>query len=268
MGLSALHVDDPIFALFWPFGADSLCKESVYDFKENAAGGGLKLLALSTAVTCLIAAMMSSVPTHAADQSYSLYYINSQLQVEEIKDTQFKQIGRYAGGVPCAVTTDNKVWTQLVNDDKPVFRAGFNASSCTPDTNRNYYIPFHSNLWSGGFYRSDKITDGVYLGIDADGYLWMTNQPVTVYPGGSETPDYGDTPIRLGVKFFDGVTNGGGDETGSVLLLGQNRAQSNTTVAQMPTSGAPTGLSTVGIMAVLTAMVGLMFMGFRMRLRR
>lgn len=204
----------------------------------------------------MMATLFTASPIHAADQSYNLYYVDPDYQIEQVTGVKFKKIGYFSGGV-CAITADDEVWSQSAISTKPALSPYTSASSCIPEASFTKYLPFRSNLWGAAFSFNNgghgSIGQSGYLGIDADGYLWANNR------GMSSGVNYGNTPIRLDVKFHDGVTTGVGDKEGPLFLLGVDRNQANTTVAQMPTTGAPTGISTIGLVA---ASIGLAAMAF------
>ena len=206
----------------------------------------------------MIATLFSASPIHAADQSYNLYYVDPDYQVEQVTGVKFKKIGYFSGGV-CAITTDDEVWSQSIISTKPALSRYTSASSCTPEASFTKYLPFRSNLWGAAFGFNGGhgvIGQSGYLGIDADGYLWANDAKNNDI---SRSFNYGATPIRLDVKFHDGVTTGAGDQEGPIFLLGTDRNQANTTVAQMPTTGAPTGLSTVGLIAIGVGLAAMAF---------
>lgn len=167
---------------------------------KTLRGGGLKVLALLAVIGCMIATLIPANTVQAADEAYNLYYVDQHMQIEQMSGTQFTKVGRYYSGAPCAVTTDNKVWTQPTANDKPAVNPSITAASCADDPNKtNYYLPLHSNIWSA--YLTASAPTVTYVGIDADGYLWMSDNDHNV--GGSGSAVLGETPVRLGVQFFD-----------------------------------------------------------------
>lgn len=206
-------------------------------------------------IIALAATFLSAHPSQAADQAYNLYYADEKDQIEQVTGAQFTRIGKVTNGVLCAVTTDGKVWTQKSETEKPALNTSVDTSSCLARTVTDKYLPFRSNIWSTPYsYRANSTSSNAYLSIDADGYLWSSNSQL---PSAAGNPQ--PAPARLAVKFHDGVSTNEFSNKQLTFLLGSDRSQANTTVAQMPTTGAPTGLSTAGLIAVG---IGLMGVGF------
>lgn len=194
---------------------------------------------------------------HADDQSYDLYYSKGD-SVKKVPNVKFKQVGLKPNGTVCAVTTDNKVWEQTENSGEP-------KQSYSTVCNRSYAIgptlPFHTALWSSDFHGSGS-PQGISLSIDDEGYLWMSNEPLSL--SNTEVQyetNYGMTPIRPNVKFADGARHESKGNSDVVFLLGNDRSVADTAIVQMPTTGEPRGLNAIASAAVgmglLSVVVGL-----------
>lgn len=215
-------------------------------------------------ITAMLATILSANPSNAADQTYNLYYLDDYNQIEQIVGTQFKKVGVITSGdtgfsYTCAVDVDNKVWVPGNPSTKPIPNAEIDASHCVPQT-VDKLIDFYSNLWSGSFVYHDG-TEKAILSIDADGYLWGYHGAYN--PTGGDMTDFSTwAMIRPSEKFYTGAVPTSEDGYNKVLLLGTSRASQSTSIVQMPTTGAPTGLSTFGVIAV-----GLILMGLSLKLR-
>ena len=207
--------------------------------------------------TAIIATLLPAYPSIAAEQLYDLYYVDENTQIVEFPEVKFKSIGIYVGSTPCAIDSSGKVWVQNEVNEKPHIESLAATNECVSTVSNNHLLPYHSEIWSAGVRRQIST----YLGIDADGYLWMQDRIHRDYEPSTTAPNYGQTPIRLTVRFLSGETTGPLSVTKEkpVFLLGQDRSPASVTINQMPTTGAPTGLSTAGLFAVGIGLIGVAF---------
>lgn len=215
----------------------------------------------------MLATMLSANPSNAADQTYDLYYVTNSGQLEQLIGTQFRRVGNISSTTnsylyPCAVDLDNNVWVSFAmnSDPKPGISTKTEASECVPENKSSEIINFHSDLWSGYVAYQNESTIA-YLGIDADGYLWEQHGEKNTSSVFISDPT-ALTMVRPGVKFHVGAAPSSTSAGGTAFLLGTSRASQSTSIVQMPTTGAPTGLSTFGVIAV-----GLILMGLALKLK-
>lgn len=92
------------------------------------------------------------------------------------------------------------------------------------------------------------------MSIDASGQVWIASAEGAPYQIQDNTKmDF------YAMAIGQAITEGGYREYGYIYFLAQPRKQdSQTIINQMPTTGAPEGLTNVGLTALLTGVLGLM----------
>ena len=275
-----------------------------YDFKKHVAGGGLRFLALLAAVATLAATVVDT-PTVQADEGDTLYCINSSDvkirpyagagTVTEISRIIVNQVTRHYGSQPMLDMVGAKIngnWSII------------DPATCKSVTIESFYGDNSWNTSTEISATSVDISNrnphsGIGVGykgsmVDSDGRLWFTTSDssiTTLDQHASETYRFShiagysnDSKIYGGYLFtfsdgFKTLDSGSSNQkdhaetsaeqhyAGTVLLGHRVNEQNNqpSTVAQMPTTGAPEGLSTVGVLAIGVGLAGVSLMLSRRR---
>ncbi|PWG62635.1 hypothetical protein DF196_11800 [Bifidobacterium callitrichidarum] len=146
------------------------------------------------------------------------------------------------------VSTSNVLyyWGSGTDGNYHLIKTGLNGDWCGTDDYNPSGITYHMARWSG----KDKNND--IWSIDEQGQLWLMR---------GSGPKVAE-PVMSGVEFHSGSAGWDGNYT--LLLLGTPRAATNISYqAQMPTTGAPEGLSQIGVIAVALGLVGLLVLAVK-----
>lgn len=258
---------------------------------------GLQVLALLLIISSILGVSATqSSQAEAADGGYNLYWIDDDdggpggittPRFNEVKkvfdDRTYSKLGfagytesRYGSGdeypILCAVADDGTKW--LINGpstnikDASYKPTRTKTDNCNPNGNisgsllnsehgpGNPLIQWHGQRSYYMFINDVPSYQRVYA-VDREGYLWEG--------AGSTSIPYSDIDFQQVGRSFTKDKDDHFLGTGQVFALGKARNNQNTTVAQMPTTGAPEGLTSVGVMAVCLGLVGLSLLLCRRR---
>ncbi|WP_158276247.1 hypothetical protein [Bifidobacterium callitrichidarum] len=151
---------------------------------------------------------------------------------------------------PCAVSSIGNVFQFDNGATGEIKKSSENADACYTDPNilNSREITFHSARWSGLIYEKEALS------IDETGQLWV--MPIR---DGSTTHNLVAEPIMSDVTFTTASSGPNNREYG-VLLLGKPKNTQAAYQAQMPTTGAPTGLTQVGLASAVICLLGIGFL--------
>ena len=243
-------------------GTFSLAR-SCYETNQIVAGGGSRVLALAL----ILATMMMSLidmpnKVLAADEGYHLYfYSNPETTGKDatITDLSNGRTYRYfgLGEIPCIVASDGSIWrpkqpiTLNGKSDGTIIQSSGYCSKYddSPKDNIAHMLVARSSM-----------TDEAY--VDREGYFWVKSQVSDSFGLALRAP-FSEYDFYAVVKRPAGDTQG--TEMADYYLLGKPRAQQTATyISQMPTTGAPVGLSSAGLAAVGLGLMGV-FLGLMRR---
>ena len=236
----------------------SSCKEFSYDSYPNVAGGGSRVLALLIAFTITIA-MFSMPATNTAnaadgDKLYCIANNGTKLVPYTGPGTVTGINGgtnsSYKGGIFATINGQTRM---------------MDATTCKPMDDANYtqFADFTNGLNADlGAHSSigGNRDSSPEIGVDNDGRLWFYENDQDRWVHTADT--YRFSAIAAIDPRDSNTINSSG-----TLLFGHrvSDTQGATVINQMPTTGAPTGLSTAGLIAVG---IGLMAVGVGLVKRR
>ena len=216
-------------------------------------GGGARVLTLILVLAIMMSGMISlSNRAHAADEGYDLYYYSDPMVTQangvltDISNNHtFKSLGFSAQmSTACAVDTNNQVWAMTVPSPKGSdMRISKTTASCGNKMGGTYdYSPKFLDS-------RDTATDAV---IDREGYFWRIAGEENDFSGRLPYSEYDFYAVSDRNVYRLSGSNGR-----DYILLGKPREQKTATyIGQMPTTGAPDGLSSVGLVAVGLGLMG------------
>lgn len=242
------------------------CKEIIHESKNHAAGGGSRILALlaATATILLFISPMPAQTAKADDQHLYCVAKNSTKLVDSGKtaaDINLFLVTGVSGGFKQTLVKDSAGhWNRVDPSTCQFEQYGMSDWQITTDgldyLNGDY---ISINAYAALGYAT--ITPGKPggLGIDNDGKAWFISTPTgNSMVNADRTRTLSDAYRFTKIMPYYGYDS---DPTGGALLLGSPHDTSKTGyVAQMPTSGAPTGLSTVGVAALVLCLLGMSVM--------
>lgn len=276
-----------------------------YVSKESTAGGGLRLLALLIATSLSIIPFTATHEATAADtdscsEGCTAYTWNGDsvapLKAKSGVTPKFTALGTtyrgttYRYKIPTLKDSSGSIWTvestdyNLVKDSTLTFGTSENngtesAVSDKPFLNfpltghggrgfTNAVFPIGIGTIDGKPSRDINQLNPV-LSVDSRGRLWISSINGTAQ-GGYMAPtvaqDSDDIEFTDIAQFTKNFKESDGEAVAPVILLGKPRTQAPTTVInQMPTTGAPEGLSFVGLSAVGVGMLGVLLVFVRRR---
>ncbi|WP_146194754.1 hypothetical protein [Bifidobacterium callitrichidarum] len=181
-------------------------------------------------------------------------------------DKKFTLIGTDGGGLSRLLIKDmiGKVWT---------YNGLNNKFDTTGTVNPGKTMsPAHSGRILGhsgkGSVKLVTSTNGTYmqLSVDSDGRAWV-NEGTDVDASGIYRYTTAIAPTVVqgtdGIEFFQISASQNSGSSEDIYLLGKPRNNTASYVAQMPTSGAPEGLSLIGLLAVGLCLMGLIAVSVR-----
>ena len=226
----------------------------LHGFQENYCGGGVWLLTLLLAAsTILTYATITPANVKAADDTWSLYRWDGDRITPVTTTLKFTGLASFKRSNDAAIVgvargTDGRDYTSY---------NGYLITATEITRINAYHLCSPSQGLTGHSGCGASTTDktGAKLSVDTEGRAWVQN--TTSYVGATPTPVQGNDSIEYS-------TIDGGNE--AVLLLGHPRAKTpQTIINQMPTTGAPTGLASIGLLSTGIGLVGVMLMLMRRR---
>lgn len=254
--------------------------------RKIVAGGGASFFSLVLAIISILSLTFAAPSTvHAAEPTAcpdgcNAYIWNGdsviQLKTQTGETPKFTSLDRYYGPAtnatvhPVLQDIDGKTWTFTGEYLQPISLTGL--------TLMNHEVAVN---YPGHTARGDATgrpapvgdVDGIpsaniqwvddhYLSVDAKGCLWAHSEANT-NTGSTVAQDSDD------IEFMDidsGVVTYPSGALTNVFLLGKPRAQTpQTVINQMPTTGAPEGLTSVGLTAMMLGLFGLALITVRRR---
>lgn len=248
----------------------------MYDSTKNVAGGGLRVLALCLAVILLIlGGAMHPIPfVQAADEGWHLYQLRSYENSNEDFDpngmAEIVEVGENRtytafGAIPLSAGTGSvhrgAVCVIGSNGDKYYFEGGVtsdrafvsnleklntvDSAACQPV---GYLNSGSKRNWISQRSITGSTAHGEQYSVDREGSLWLISNQSE--PSAFRLPfsDYEFSAVSIsaanrGTAF---------QNDGVAFVLGRPRSQkADQMMVQMPTTGAPVGLSAVGLTALL-----------------
>lgn len=231
----------------------------VYECKSCFAGGGSRFLALLFAIISILTiTMLPTVEPASAANGEKLYCIpkgTSKILEYQGKGSPVKIGYTNTGYGTTGPTADFGDRTERINP-----------TDCTGDTGSvtPAVLEDHTNVDNtksfgyGGIGYSPNDDGAPTIDLDNDGRLHFLQ---ILYAGSTSSMNYlvdarGAETYRFSAiaYFFDPASRG----TQGTILIGHRVAETGqpSTVAQMPTTGAPEGLSTIGLLAIGVGLVG------------
>ena len=207
---------------------------------------------------------MISMPNrvHAADEGYHLYfYSNPETTGKDATITDLSNGRTYSyfglGETPCIVASDGSIWvpkqpiTLNGKSDGTIVRSSGHCSKYDDSSKDNIAHMLVAR---------SSMPDDAY--VDREGYFWVKSQVSDSFGLALRAP-FSEYDFYAVVKRPAGDAQG--TEMADYYLLGKPREQKATTyISQMPTTGAPVGLSSVGLAAVSLGLMGI-FLGLMRR---
>lgn len=224
---------------------------------KTLRGGGLRIIALLFALLLIIPISFNTVkPAEAADEGYTLYMGMDQI-VPVKTDLKFTSLSTSRDGdITYAMDTSGKCYRlntagQVIPTSNPCADSAVSTGS----------IPGHSARGSASNMPELAIDgDELVVSADSDGRAWIRETWKTTDSPGHRAAPVGRTAPTIiqgteNISFAQVAQINDGNRTADAYWLGSPRPQTSpTTIAQMPTAGAPEGNTVIGLIGLCVAL--------------